>query len=59
MIEFRRTGWEVWDMVIYVEVLPQDDIKEHWAGDECWCNPSIEPVNDRKLIAHYAADGRD
>lgn len=57
-----RTGWEVHDQGQYMEVLPQDDLKEHLAGDECWCKPRIESVLDGqpdKIIIHEALDGRD
>ncbi len=62
---FDRTGWEMWERGSFNEVLPQDDLKEHFLGDECWCNPIIEnvtgvpPGNPDILITHNSADKRE
>ena len=45
-----------------MEIVPQDDVQEHLAGDECWCNPKVEHVEDGTpdtIIDHYASDGRE
>lgn len=49
-------------MGTYFEILPQDDIREHFAGDECWCNPRIEYEPDGQpdqMIVHNAKDNRE
>lgn len=62
---FNRTGWEMWERGTFNEVLPQDDLKEHLLGDECWCNPKVEHVEGVPaggvdvLITHNSADKRE
>lgn len=61
-MELKRTGWETWDRGSFMEVLPQDDLKEHWLGDECWCNPRLEEVEGGMpniMIVHSSADQRE
>jgi hypothetical protein len=47
--------WQWEDFGQYVEVMLLTDSKEHYAGDECWCNPvtTTEP-DSRPLISHNA-----
>ena len=64
MIDFqklKRNGWELFQQPTYMEVIPQDDNKEHLAGDECWCKPKVEKIEDGNpplLISHNALDKR-
>lgn len=33
----------VYNLIVYdtfVDQIPADSEKNHWQGDECWCNPS-------------------
>lgn len=60
--ELKRNNWAMFDRGDFIEVLPQDDDKVHFLGDECWCNPRIEYVPGGKpevLIIHEALDGRE
>jgi hypothetical protein len=52
--------WKTEDFDTYVEVVPLDDTKEHFAGDECWCDPkTTQDDNARPVISHNSADGRE
>lgn len=51
--------WQSVDQDEYVEILPLDDDKEHWAGDECWCQPTVDRQEVRPIIIHNSADGRE
>lgn len=58
----KRISWESIDMGLYFEITPVGDLKEHYAGDECWCEPRIEYVPDGtpdRMIIHNAADNRE
>lgn len=47
------SNWKAEDFGQYVEVVPINDIKSHYAGDECWCEPEVERVEDgRPVITH-------
>lgn len=53
-------NWRVEDFGQYIEVTPEHDIKEHWAGDECWCQPRrVEDRGDRPVISHNSLDKRE
>lgn len=51
-----NTDWKSTDYDTYVEVIPAEDSREHYAGDECWCNPVTELDNSRPLIIHQKFD---
>lgn len=36
------------------EVIPNNDLKEHYGYEECWCHP----FKDGDVLVHNAADGR-
>lgn len=60
MGDLKRTGWDVVVYEPFVEVVPQDDTKEHVVGDECWCGPKVSNDPDSlPVIAHNSADGRE
>lgn len=53
-------GWQWTDYDQYVEVIPLNDTKEHFAGDECWCQPRrVEEENQRPVISHNSNDRRE
>lgn len=62
-MDFKRTGWIVSDKQTFVEVWPQDDLKEHMLGDECWCDPKVKRLKPeysaRPMIIHNAVDNRE
>lgn len=46
-----------------VHVVPQDDLIEHTASDDCACGPTLEPVERSDgttgyLHVHHALDGQ-
>lgn len=50
------SNWQWEDFGEYVEVVPTNDIKQHFAGDECWCKPTVErEQGSRPLISHNAS----
>lgn len=54
--------WQSTEHLTYMEVTPVDDIKEHYAGDECWCTPRVENIAGGKpdtMIVHNSADNRE
>lgn len=54
------SNWQWVDYDQYVEVVPLNDIKEHYAGDECWCEPRrVDDEGERPVISHNAADKRE
>lgn len=48
--------WKSEDFDGYVEVAPIGDVKEHLAGDECWCSPVTEQNGGRPMIVHNVWD---
>lgn len=53
-------AWKWEDFGQYVEVVPLNDLKQHDAGDECWCNPKrIDEDGERPVISHNSKDGRE
>lgn len=54
-----KKNWSSFDRGQFVEVLPNNDIKEHYLGDECWCNTTIEYIRGKALITHNSMDGRE
>jgi hypothetical protein len=73
-MQFKRTGWQLYywkkngELLTnrYMEIVPQDDLREHVAGDECWCNPKIENYDpdaneeyNSPIITHHSADNRE
>lgn len=55
-------GWQVFEYESFNEVVPVDDSKDHFLGDECWCDIRTEVVEGGKpdlLIVHSSADGRE
>ena len=55
-------NWGVYVNPSYVEVLPIEDDKDHYAGDECWCNPKVIKVPGGQppiMVVHEAHDGRE
>lgn len=57
----ETAGWELKRTIQYLEIIPRDDKKEHYAGDECWCMPRIEyelGCMVEMIILHNALDGR-
>lgn len=54
------SNWKWEDFGQYVEVVPLHDSQEHYAGDECWCNPKrIDENSERPVISHNAKDRRE
>lgn len=51
-----KTKWRSEDVGGYVEVTPLADVKQHYAGDECWCNPKTEYIDDKAMIVHHLFD---
>jgi hypothetical protein len=51
-----RTQWKSEDVGGYVEVTPVHDNKQHYAGDECWCNPKTEYIEGKAMIVHHLYD---
>lgn len=46
-------SWIIEDRGSYIEVKPTNDAKDHYAGDECWCDPLTERHDlSRPLISH-------
>lgn len=39
----------------FAEVMPQNDLREHCPGKECWCHPCI----DDGVIVHNSMDQRE
>lgn len=37
------------------EVMPDDDLKSHYFGEQCWCRPFL----DDGIIVHNSLDGRE
>jgi hypothetical protein len=73
-MQLKRTGWQLYYWQKggvplsdrYMEIVPQDDLEEHGAGDECWCRPKVEYRDsetgdeyDSPIITHHSADGRE
>lgn len=52
----KRMQWSSEDTGALIEVMPVTDEKKHYSGDECWCNPSTETINGRKLFVHNTYD---
>ena len=58
----KDKGWETWERDTFNEVIPQNDLMEHYVGDECWCKPRKEIVHGGEpnlIIVHNSADGRE
>lgn len=52
--------WESTDHGQFVEVVPLDDTRKHYLGDECWCNPKIDKDDlPRPLVMHNSNDKRE
>ena len=54
----------MWITIQYLsifDIYPVEDIREHYMGDECWCNPRLEPVDGTPglMIVHTALDNRE
>ena len=55
-------GWYSMERPTYMEVLPVHDVREHYAGDECWCIPTVEIIEGGKpdrIISHNKNDVPD
>lgn len=54
-------GWITKDYKYLVEVVPVDDTKEHFLGDECWCIPTVQIIlfEGPRLVVHNSADRRE
>lgn len=66
MDTYKRTGWHVitygtYDCTpLFVDVSPQDDKKDHLAGDECWCIPRVlREIDALPVISHNSLDKRE
>ena len=43
-----------------IHVVPINDLREHQESETCWCQPTVERVEeDRRLIVHNSEDGRE
>lgn len=40
-----------------MHVIPINDLREHEASAECWCNPT--PDEEHDLFVHHSLDGRE
>mgnify|MGYP006952669854 CR=1 FL=1 len=58
-MNIKRTGWNIHDLGDFMDIVPQDDLKEHFLGDECWCTPEVDYVNGYAMFTHQAADDRE
>ena len=41
-----------------IHVIPLNDLREHEASNECWCNPQ-DSVSEPGIWVHSALDGRE
>ncbi len=51
----NKTSWPV-------HIVPVNDLKEHDATMECWCQPTLDDGEDwghEKIFVHHSADGRE
>ena len=42
-----------------INILPENDLKEHVESSICDCNPSVEFENGEMIIIHNSYDGRE
>lgn len=47
------------DPILFIDIIPLDDDKEHYMGDECHCKPEIKRENGVPIITHNAYDKRE
>jgi hypothetical protein len=56
-------GWRITWYATFADVVPVDDIKEHFLGDECWCGTKIIDSTHFKdgltRVVHNSADRRE
>lgn len=45
--------------ILFVHILPIDDLQEHRETASCWCKPTAYEYRERVIISHNAKDGRD
>jgi len=51
-------SWGVFERDDTVEIVPLRDIREHFFGMKCWCQPRRDE-KDPSVIVHNSADGRE
>jgi len=42
-----------------VDIWPLNDLKQHYLGDECWCNAKVKFVDGCPVITHNSKDLRE
>ena len=46
-----------------IHVIPVDDLREHTASPECWCNPTLDDVDSETIgddvWVHHSMDLRE
>lgn len=43
----------------HIHVVPVNDIRDHYASADCWCEPELDEESEVPVYIHNPGDGRD